>query len=51
MADAYHEMLLEYENQIDILDEADPMAAKELLHNMESLVFCGDKSLVFNDLY
>lgn len=50
VADAYHEMLLEYENQIDILDEADPMAAKELLHNMESLVFCGDKSLVFNDL-
>ena len=43
-------MLLEYEKQIDILDIVDPMAAKELLHNMESLVFCGNKSLVLNDL-
>lgn len=50
LADAYQEMLLEYEKQIDILDAVDPMAAKELLHNMESLVFCGDKSLVFNNL-
>lgn len=50
VADAYQEMLLEYEKQIDILDIVDPMAAKELLHNMESLVFCGNKSLVLNDL-
>ena len=46
---ARQDMLLEFEKQIDLLDEVDPMAAKELHHNMESLVFRGSNSLLFRD--
>ena len=37
-------MLKTYEEQIDLLDKTDPVAALELLHNKEALVFEGDNN-------
>ena len=39
-----------YDEQIEALDQIDPMAAKELLHFKESLVFEGGDHLVINNL-
>lgn len=50
-ADAAKEkMLTTYDEQIVALDATDPMAAIELVHNKEALVFDGDSTLVFSDL-
>ena len=43
-------MLTTYDEQIVALDATDPMAAIELVHNKESLVFEGEGTLVFSDL-
>jgi hypothetical protein len=43
-------MLTTYDEQIVALDVTDPMAAIELVHNKEALVFDGDSTLVFSDL-
>ena len=43
-------MLATYDEQITALDAIDPMAAIELVHNKESLVFDGESTLVFSDL-
>lgn len=39
-----------FDEQIAILNETDPWAAVELVHNKEALVFEGDESLVFSSL-
>ena len=50
-ADAAKEkMLTTYDEQIVALDVTDPMAAIELVHNKEALVFDGDSTLGFGDL-
>lgn len=50
-ADAAKEkMLTTYDEQIVALDATDPMAAIELVHNKEALVFDGESTLVFSDL-
>ena len=50
-ADAANEkMLTTYDEQIVALDATDPMAAIELVHNKEALVFDGESTLVFSDL-
>ena len=38
-------MLTVYDEQIVALDATDPMAAIELVHNREALVFEGDNNL------
>ena len=43
-------MLTTYDEQIVALDATDPMAAIELVHNKEALVFEGEGTLVFPDL-
>lgn len=43
-------MLTTYDEQIVALDATDPMAAIELVHNKEALVFDGEDTLVFSDL-
>ena len=43
-------MLSTYDEQIAALDATDPMAAIELVHNKEALVFDGESTLVFSDL-
>ena len=43
-------MLTTYDEQIVALDATDPMAAIELVHNKEALVFEGEGTLVFSDL-
>lgn len=43
-------MLTTYDEQIVALDATDPMAAIELVHNKEALVFDGEGTLVFSDL-
>lgn len=43
-------MLTTYDEQIVALDATDPMAAIELVHNKEALVFEGECTLVFPDL-
>ena len=43
-------MLTTYDEQIVALDVTDPMAAIELVHNKEALVFDGEDTLVFSDL-
>ena len=43
-------MLTTYDEQIVALDATDPMAAIELVHNNEALVFDGEDTLVFSDL-
>ena len=50
-ADAAKEkMLTTYDEQIVALDATDPMAAIELVHNKEALVFDGESTLVFSDI-
>ncbi len=48
---AKEKMLTTYDEQIVSLDETDPMAAVELVHNKEALVFEGENTLVFSDLF
>jgi len=40
-----------FDEQIAILNEADPWAAVDLVHNKESLVFEGDESITFSSLH
>ena len=47
---AKEKMLKTYDEQIVALDATDPMAAIELVHNKEALVFDGEDTLVFSDL-
>ena len=47
---AKKKMLTTYDEQIVDLDATDPMAAIELVHNKEALVFEGEGTLVFSDL-
>jgi hypothetical protein len=47
---AKEQMLTTYDEQIVALDVTDPMAAIELVHNKEALVFDGDSTLGFGDL-
>lgn len=47
---AKEKMLTTYDEQIVALDATDPMAAIELVHNKEALVFDGEGTLVFSDL-
>ena len=47
---AKEKMLTTYDEQIAALDSTDPMAAIELVHNKEALVFDGEKQLVFPEL-
>ena len=47
---AKEKMLTTYDEQIASLDATDPMAAIELVHNKEALVFDGDGALTFSDL-
>jgi hypothetical protein len=47
---AKEKMIAAYNNQIALLDKTDKMAAVDLLHNRESLVFEGDDNLLFSDL-
>lgn len=44
---AKEKMLAVYDEQIAALDQTDPMAAIELVHNKEALVFDGDDNLTF----
>ena len=43
-------MLTTFDEQIAILDESDPWAAVDLVHNKEALVFEGDDNLLFSSL-
>ena len=43
-------MIATYDTQIAALDIIDPMAAVELVHNKEALVFEGNDDLLFSDL-
>lgn len=47
---AKEKMLTTYDEQIVALDATDPMAAIELVHNKEALVFDGEGALVFSNL-
>ena len=47
---AKEKMITTYDNQIAALDTTDPMAAVELVHNKEALVFDGNDDLLFSDL-
>ena len=47
---AKEKMFTTYDEQIVALDVTDPMAAIELVHNKEALVFDGDSTLGFGDL-
>ena len=47
---AKEKMLATYDEQIALLDATDPMAAIELVHNKEALVFDGENTLVFSNL-
>lgn len=47
---AKEKMITTYDNQIAALDKTDPMAAVELVHNKEALVFDGNNDLLFSDL-
>ena len=47
---AKEKMLTTYDEQIVALDATDPMAAIELVHNKEALVFDGEITFVFSDL-
>lgn len=47
---ARKKMLDTYDEQIAALDETDPMAAIELVHNKEALVFEANNQLTFSDL-
>ena len=47
---AKEKMINTYDTQIATLKETDPMAAFELLHNKEALIFDGNDDLLFSDL-
>ena len=47
---AKEKMLSTYDEQIAALDATDPMAAIELVHNKEALVFDGESTLAFSEL-
>lgn len=47
---AKEKMITTYDDQIAALDITDPMAAVELVHNKEALVFDGNNDLLFSDL-
>lgn len=47
---AKEKMIATYDNQIATLDTTDPMAAVELVHNKEALVFDGNDDLLFSNL-
>lgn len=47
---AKEKMIATYDTQIAALDIIDPMAAVELVHNKEALVFEGNDDLLFSDL-
>lgn len=47
---AKEKMLTAYNEQIAVLEDIDPMAAIELVHNRESLIFDGDDALEFSSL-
>lgn len=47
---AKQKMQTAFDEQIAILDKADPMAAVEMFHNKEALAFVGDDNLVLTDL-
>lgn len=47
---AKEKMVEEFDSQIELLDTTDPMAAIELMHNKEHLVFEGNDDLRFYDL-
>lgn len=47
---AKEKMLTTYDEQIALLDATDPMAAIELVHNKEALVFDGENTSVFLNL-
>ena len=47
---AKEKMITTYDAQIAALDTTDPMAAVELVHNKEALVFDGNDDLLFSDL-
>lgn len=47
---AKEKMLTTYDEHIASLDATDPMAAIELVHNKEALVFDGESTLLFSDL-
>ena len=47
---AKEKMITTYDTQIAALDITDPMAAVELVHNKEALVFDGTDDLLFSDL-
>lgn len=47
---AKEKMLAAFDEQIAALDATDPMAAIELAHNKEALVFEGEETLVFSEL-
>ena len=47
---AKEKMITTYDAQIKALDTTDPMAAVELVHNKEALVFDGNDDLLFSDL-
>jgi hypothetical protein len=47
---AKEKMLTTYDEQIVALDVTDPMAAIELVHNKEALVFDGEETLTFQDM-
>ena len=47
---AKEKMLTTFDEQIALLDESDPWAAVDLVHNKEILVFEGDDNLLFSSL-
>lgn len=47
---AKQKMLSAYDEQISILDNTDPIAAIEMVHNKERLVFAGDDNISIKDL-
>lgn len=47
---AKEKMLTTYDEQIAALDATDPLAAIELVHNKEALVFDGEETLTFQDM-
>lgn len=50
LREAKGKMMDTYDSQIAALDDTDPMAAVELFHNKEVLVFAGDDDLLLSDL-
>ena len=47
---AKQKMQIAFDEQIAFLDNVDPMAAVEMVHNKESLAFVGDDNLILTDL-